>query len=92
MPDPTLRRFKKKPLKIDAVQLNVDNAVDVAYWCGGKLDNNESPQTLTVIIPTLEGPMTARDGWYIVKGIAGEFYPVKQEIFEDSYDEIVPVP
>ena len=40
------------------------------------------------IIETLEGDMTVSDGDYIVKGVNGEFYPCKPEIFEKTYDII----
>ena len=39
-------------------------------------------------IPTLEGPMTASIGDYIIKGVNGEFYPCKPDIFKKTYEEI----
>lgn len=39
-------------------------------------------------VNTLEGLMHGREGDYLVKGIAGELYPVRREIFEQTYDEV----
>ena len=39
-----------------------------------------------VLIPTLEGPLTASLGDYVIRGVHGELYPVKPDIFEESYD------
>ena len=39
-----------------------------------------------VIVPTLEGNMLARFGWWIIRGVAGEFYPVQNDIFEQTYE------
>ena len=41
--------------------------------------------TLGLLIPTMEGVMLAREGDYIIKGIKGEFYPCKPDIFEETY-------
>jgi hypothetical protein len=41
-----------------------------------------------VVIETLEGNMTADKGDYIIKGIKGEFYPCKPDIFELTYEKV----
>jgi len=41
-----------------------------------------------IAIETLEGEMRATVGDYIIKGVKGEFYPCKPDIFEASYDEV----
>lgn len=43
----------------------------------------------SVFIPTLEGTMETRPGDWIIKGIKGEFYPCKPEIFELTYEEVI---
>ena len=51
---------------------------------------NDTPEGRTYIeIPTLEGTMEANVGDYIIKGIAGEFYPCKPDIFKATYEEVV---
>ena len=42
----------------------------------------------TMVIKTLEGDMTANVGDFIIKGVHGEFYPCKPDIFEKTYDEL----
>jgi len=62
---------------------------ELADWCGGasfwfrSLDDRPY-----IIIPTLQGDMRAWPGDWIVKGIGGEFYPVKPEVFEKSYERV----
>jgi len=45
-----------------------------------------NPDKPVLIIPTLEGELTASVGDYIIKGVKGEFYPCKPEIFEQTYE------
>lgn len=77
---------RKKPVEVEAFKLTQDNAGILADWCKGLLvkraDNFES----SIQIMTLEGVMTARQGDYIIKGVAGEFYPVAPAIFEQTYE------
>lgn len=80
--------YVKKPVAVQAFRLEEDNAEEVANWCGGQ------PVELTFIpgegvgveIPTLEGTMTAIPGDYVIRGVKGEFYPCKPDIFEETYD------
>ena len=44
--------------------------------------------TATITIHTLEGDMKAKQGDYIIKGVKGEFYPCRKDIFEQTYEEI----
>lgn len=47
------------------------------------------PATGCMLVWTLEGVMTAKPGDYIIRGIQGEFYPCKPDIFADSYEEVI---
>jgi hypothetical protein len=58
---------------------------EVMEFCGDKIKSH--PLT-GVVIETLEGNMTASKGDYIIKGIKGEFYPCKPDIFELTYEKI----
>lgn len=86
-------RWTKRPVTIEAVRLNSDNAVEVADWCGGlgkSLVNPDNPddgsdRILKMEIETLEGVITASEGDYIIKRVKGEFYPCKPDIFMASY-------
>ena len=78
-----LRRYRKKPVVIEAMQYHGGNGHDIADWLG---DNVVTVGATTLRISTLEGPHTASRGDFIIKGIAGEAYPVKPSIFADTYD------
>lgn len=79
--------YRKKPVLIEARQLTATNAGSIAQWCGSTLNMPEYLQTVDcLIIPTLEGDMKASVGDYIIKGVHGEFYPCKPDIFLKTYD------
>ena len=80
-----IKRYRKKPVVIEAVQWTGDNKVEVQRFVGRYLEANTIRRT--VVIPTLEGPLIATDGDYIIKGVHGEFYPCKPDIFEQTYEE-----
>lgn len=88
-----IRRFRKRPVVIEAVQYRPhDNCAEVMLFIGipsDLVDPCEEDDEDTFMIPTLEGNMEASPGDWIIKGIAGEFYPCKPEIFANSYEEVV---
>ncbi|NWO15734.1 MAG: hypothetical protein HLX46_02570 [Corynebacterium sp.] len=88
------KKYRKKPVEIEAIQLTKDNVHEVTAWCGGQAAESLVPWTgrglKTVLnIFTLEGKMMADYGDYIVKGVKGEFYPCKPDIFAETYEEVV---
>jgi hypothetical protein len=86
-----VRTFRKKPVEIEAVRFTGwDYGPEIADWCGGGYYRAQGQGEHTEItIPTLEGTMTAHVGDWIIKGVAGEFYPCKNSIFEATYEEVV---
>lgn len=87
-------RYRKKPVEITAHQFTGDNAEDLVFWIGGDAEwyqrfNFGKPETKVIVIPTLEGNMEATEGDYIIKGVQGEFYPCKPDIFEQTYELVV---
>ena len=86
-------KFRKKPVTIEARKLTEANALECAAWCGGLLHRAPKPSDHTDVaiwidIPTLEGTMKA-DRWdWIIKGVQGEFYPCKPDIFEATYEPV----
>lgn len=84
-----MKRYVKKPIAIEAMQLTNESIQDVvdwihdtdtrAYWAG---ENN-------IMIETLEGDMLAREGDYVIRGVRGEFYSCARDIFEETYEEVV---
>jgi hypothetical protein len=84
--------FRKKPVVIEAEQFDGKypyGALLLMCLDRGKQSDGESPQyhedTQTLTIPTLEGDHTASSGDWIIKGIKGELYPCKPDIFEATY-------
>lgn len=78
-------KYRKKPIVIEAVQydgtLQSVSSLGMAAICQNLCSDE-------IEISTLEGVMKARPGDYIIKGIRGEFYPCKADIFEASYEAI----
>ena len=90
-----MAKFRKKPVVIDAIQLHKDgrNVQECYDFVGAKGNFPEcgmgiDPQDGIFKITTLEGVMIADLDDYIIKGIKGEFYPCKPDIFESSYDKV----
>lgn len=84
-----VKRFRKRPLVIEAMRFDGTNQNDVIGWCPDAF----SPKVVGLPMPsdalwikTLEGGHIASPGDWIVKGIKGEFYPIKPHILADSYD------
>ena len=78
------KKYRKKPIVIEAIQWTGDNLVEVSQFMTHGRYNGE---VKTIEIETLEGIMIASIGDYIIKGIKGEFYPCKSDIFEQTYEE-----
>lgn len=90
MKDIGLAKWRKKPVIIDAIMLTHDNVQEVADWCNGiAVMEHEGPrvQEVSVLIPTLEGVMTASEGDFVIKGVQGEFYPCKSSVFVETYEK-----
>jgi hypothetical protein len=85
-----MSKYRKKPVIIEAVQvlpenINKLNALTnggsrdaTYYWEDGKLNH--------IVVKTLEGSMIANINDYLIKGISGELYPCKPDIFDKTYE------
>lgn len=91
-------KFRKKPVEIEAIQWNGKNKEEVFKFLGypGKYTDQTTSISSTnffwnpsngLWILTLEGQMSASLNDYIIKGVKGEFYPCKPDIFEMTYDK-----
>ena len=85
-----MAQYRKKPVVIEAIQFNGKIAEEIEQWSNNNVKRGlVSEDTLTKVyleIETLEGTMTAQLNDYIIKGVNGEFYPCKPDIFEKTYD------
>lgn len=81
----------KKPVTIEAVQYDGTNGQAIQDWAQGHQQgsvvyfeaSDRSPQQLS--IGTIEGVMRADEGWWIIRGVAGEFYPCRPDVFDATY-------
>ena len=93
--------YRKKPVVIEAVKLennkqSIVNAIEFVYNVGLEtsvlgmdFEINKVRSDGGLIINTLEGNMLATFGDYIIKGVQGEFYPCKPDIFKQTYEQVV---
>jgi hypothetical protein len=89
-------QYRKKPVVIEAITWtgkNFDEAMNFMQNSGGHKGAYEDAEELALKtkqlkIRTLEGTMTASIGDYIIKGVKGEFYPCKPDIFEATYEKV----
>lgn len=77
-------KYRKKPVVVEAIQYTDNNLLDVVKFCGE--DNTIFDYYLYIV--TLEGNMRVSKGDYIIKGVHGEFYPCKPDIFEETYEAV----
>ena len=83
----TIHKAKKKPIEIEFIQFkNMVSAGEIERWTNLQAVHDDSSGKDLMYIDTLEGVMKATINDYIVKGKKGEFYPVKPDIFEQTYD------
>jgi hypothetical protein len=84
-------KYRTKPVVKEALQLNHENLPKIWEWMGeayhGHGETGDDAR-LSLPISTLEGVMTAYEGDFIIKGLKGEFYPCKPEIFEATYEAV----
>ena len=93
-----IMKYRKKPVVIDAIQWNGLNFKEIENFAGygvaileevrkPNMDMN-IPGDYRLSIRTLEGVMDARKGDYIIRGVNGEYYPCKPDIFEKTYEKV----
>lgn len=82
-------KYRKKPVEVEAVKF-VPGEMLVDWLCNAvledRIDIHHMDDTSCMYIKTLEGIMVAREGDYIIRGVKGEIYPCKPDIFEATYE------
>ena len=87
-----IKKYRQKPVIIEAMQLNAGkrgNLEVVINWAGARqwyvdMDNHDECY-ICLSIP--EGTMKAKNGDWVIRGVKGEHYPCKPDIFEQTYEE-----
>lgn len=85
-------KAKKKPVIVEYVQWTGNNVNEIISFCGPtahdiyQINLANMPVEYSLIIKTLEGNKRVYPGDYIIKGICGDFYPCKPDIFKQIYE------
>lgn len=94
-----IKKYQKNPVIIEALQWTGSNEIQIMDFVRKKLqfsvppfaaeyDKNLEDKHYKIIIPTLEGDHVAQRNDFIIKGVKGEFYPCKPDIFNITYSQI----
>ena len=87
-----IKKYRKKPVVIEAVEFKgFENIEEVQKFMKGNIKLNfpsDNEDDVHMLIETLEGTMIAKVGDYIIKGVNGEYYPCKADIFHKTYEEV----
>ena len=82
-------KYRKKPVVIEVVQWNGNNTYEIQDFIeNGDWTWVQGSEGFDLYIHTLEGKMFANVDDYIIKGVQGEFYPCKPDIFEMTYEKV----
>lgn len=84
-------KYRKKPVIIEAIQFTDGGAYpQIVKFMGDTKPTMQGNADLEcrLVIPTLEGDHIANKGDWIIKGVKGEFYPCKPDIFEMTYEQV----
>jgi hypothetical protein len=86
-------KYRKKPVVIEAIQWDGSNLDEIKKFTGDhavvKYGEKDGEAIADLFIHTLEGDMHASKGDYIIKGVHGEFYPCKPDVFSQTYEEMM---
>jgi hypothetical protein len=84
-----MSKFRKKPVIIEAVRFVGSNFEECCDFIGeSNLADGTSEDEKYIGIATLEGIMDCRESDWIIKGVMGEFYPCRSDIFEKTYEPV----
>ena len=83
-----MAKYRKKPVVIEAMQFTNERIDRVLNFIEGDCRAGFEDLKPVLKIQTLEGEMTASLGDWIIKGVKGEFYPCKPDIFEATYEAV----
>lgn len=82
-------RYVKRPVEVEAIEWTGENFEEIKEFCKPRLAFiNSGPYNTDLIIETLEGDHHAQIGDFIIKGIKGECYPCKPDIFAATYEAV----
>lgn len=80
-----MAKYRKKPIEVEAFRVGYEPWKKLSKWCNGGIIRDGHAYH-SIIISTPEDRIRADKGDWIIKGIKGEFYPCKPDIFEATYE------
>lgn len=86
-----MAKYRKKPVEVEAIQFtrrNLNKIMDFTHCQMVITTEKRLNGTMYGEIETLEGIMKVSENDYIIKGVNGEFYPCKPDIFEKTYEKV----
>ena len=86
-----MARYRKLPVEIEAIQYtgSFSNINEIWDMFGAGNVYGPTDQNASTFIDTLEGRMECKPGDYLIKGVQGELYPCKPDIFAKTYEEVI---
>lgn len=85
-----INKYRKRPVEVEAIQFDGWNWREVYQFISNEplMFTQDFRKEEYILIDTLEGVMKASVGDYIIKGVHGEFYPCKPDIFHETYEDL----
>jgi hypothetical protein len=86
-----MNQYRKLPVEVEAMQFNNDETTfDLLHWANASRTGLPFVRWINdrLEVPTFEGTMTANVGDWIIRGVAGELYPCKPDIFAATYEQV----
>lgn len=80
------RKFRKKPVVIQAMLWTGRNIWEMTHFAGHAAKVKSEGDRNALVIETIEGTMIGETGDWIICGVKGEFYPIKDNIFRETYE------
>ena len=88
-----MAKYRKKPVIIDAWHWQGTNLLHAKSFCKARnlpeFNMGARNGIAGLIIPTLERDMIAQCGDWIIKGVKGEYYPIKDDVFKETYEPVI---
>lgn len=84
-----MAKYRKKPVVIEAVEWTGNNPIQIACFCGKYAEFDDRKELLLITLEnTKENKFEVSKGDFIIKGVKGEFYACKPDIFEATYEKV----
>lgn len=81
-------KYRKKPVIVEAMQYDGTNFLELNKWSNHQIKEDITPYRTRVVILTLKGDIEVSIGDYVIKGVRGELYLCKPDIFAQTYEAV----